>query len=83
MLKSVEGVYRDGKIELLEVPDDVGEETQVIVTFLSPKLVELRKYRIDAEHAAELRDRLAAFAEDWESPEMDVYDDYDAHKNRL
>ena len=83
MLKSVEGVYREGKVELLEVPDDVSDETQVIVTFLSPKLVDLRKYRIEAEQAAELRDRLAAFAEEWESPEMDVYDDYDTHKAHL
>lgn len=50
---------------------------------LDTTLVELRKYRIDVDQAAELRDRLAAFAEDWESPDMDVYDDYDAHKNRL
>jgi len=26
---------------------------------------------------------LASFAEDWDSPEMDVYDDYDAAKARL
>ena len=34
MLKSVEGVYRDGKIELTELPGDVQDETRVIVTFL-------------------------------------------------
>ncbi len=33
MLKSVEGVYRDGKVELFETPDDL-EEARVIVTFL-------------------------------------------------
>jgi hypothetical protein len=30
--KTVEGIYRDGKIELLETPDDV-DEARVIVTF--------------------------------------------------
>jgi hypothetical protein len=34
MLKSVEGVYRDGKIELTEFPGDVRNDTPVIVTFL-------------------------------------------------
>ena len=34
MLKSVEGVYRDGKIELTELPGEVCNETRVIVTFL-------------------------------------------------
>ena len=30
-----------------------------------------------------LRARLASFAEEWESPEMDMYDDYDAAKANL
>jgi hypothetical protein len=34
MLKSVAGMYRDGKIELAEVPVNVPNETSVIVTFL-------------------------------------------------
>ena len=33
MLKSVEGIYKDGKVELLERPDDV-QEARVLVTFL-------------------------------------------------
>ncbi|MEG3437128.1 hypothetical protein V0288_08360 [Pannus brasiliensis CCIBt3594] len=33
MLQSVEGIYKQGKIELLEAPIDV-EESRVIVTFL-------------------------------------------------
>jgi hypothetical protein len=74
MLKSVEGIYRDGKIELLEKPQDV-EGARVIVTFLpNHRLVDLRTRGIDEEQAAGLRARLKAFAEDWERPEMDVYD---------
>jgi hypothetical protein len=30
-----------------------------------------------------MRARLATFAEDWDSPEMAAYDDYDAAKSRL
>lgn len=74
MLKSIEGVYRDGKVELLEAPDDVSE-SRVIVTFLSSGgSVDLRARGIDEKEAAELRARLQAFAEDWESPLMEAYD---------
>lgn len=83
MLKTIEGVYRKGKVELAELPGDVRDETPVIVTFLEPKLIDLRGRGIDEAHAAELRARLATFAEDWDSPEMDIYDDYDAAKARL
>jgi hypothetical protein len=34
VLKTIEGVYRDGKMELTEVPADVRGETRVLVTFL-------------------------------------------------
>ena len=83
MLKTIEGVYRDGKVELAEVPKDVRDETPVLVTFLEPQTIDLRARGIDEAHAAELRARLATFAEDWDSPEMAVYDDYDAAKTRL
>jgi hypothetical protein len=83
MLKTIEGVYRNGKIELAEVPSDVRNETRVIVTFLEPSPIDLRARGIDEAHAAELRARLATFAEDWDSPEMDIYNDYDAAKARL
>ncbi|WP_341734527.1 hypothetical protein [Microcoleus sp. EPA2] len=74
MLQSVEGIYRNGKIELLEMPADI-EEAQVIVTFL-PKsgLIDLPSRGIDREQASDLRLRLTRFAPDWERPEMDAYD---------
>jgi hypothetical protein len=34
VLKTIEGVYRDGKVALTEVPKDVCDETRVLVTFL-------------------------------------------------
>jgi len=83
MLKSIEGVYRDGRIELAESPNDVPDETRVIVTFLEPRRIDLGARGIDETQAAELRARLATFAEDWDSPEMDIYDNYDTAKSRL
>ncbi len=73
MLQSVEGIYRGGKVELLEpAPDNAG--ARVIVTFLSPASVDLAEQGIDEQQAADLRRRLSAFASDWDRPEMDVYD---------
>jgi hypothetical protein len=72
MLNSVEGVYRDGRIELLE-PAPHGA-ARVIVTFLSPIKVDLAESGIDEQEAADLRRRLATIADDWDRPEMDVYD---------
>ena len=83
MLASVEGIYHQGKVELREQPVSVPDETPVIVTFLSPGDVDLRAYGIEEAQAAELRARLAPFAEDWNSPEMAAYDHYDAAKSKL
>jgi len=77
MYTSVAGIYRNGRVELAEQPQNVEEDAQVIVTFLHENEVDLRTHGIDEEQAAELRARLAPFAADWNSPEMDVYDNYD------
>lgn len=82
MLTSVKGTYRNGQIELQEPPTDVQDETPVIVTFLGDAGVNLRAHDIGPEQAAELRAALATF-EDWNSPEMDIYNDYDAAKANL
>ncbi len=76
MLKSIEGVYRKGKIELAEIPVSVRDDTRVIVTFLESGEIDLRSRGINEKQAADLRAQLAAFAEDWDSPEMSVYDNY-------
>ena len=74
-MKSVEGVYRNGKVELLE-PIAGAEGSRVIVTWVkSATSVDLRERGINESQAADLRRRLTSFAEDWESPEMDVYDE--------
>jgi hypothetical protein len=74
MMKSIEGVFRNGKIELLEPPPQVSE-SRVVVTFMPSADVELRDRGIDAAQAADLRARLHTFSTDWERPEMDVYDE--------
>jgi len=71
--KTFEGIYKEGKIELLETPDDV-DEARVIVTFIPEGSVDLASRGIDESEAAGLRARLQTFAEDWERPEMGVYD---------
>ena len=75
MLKSVEGVYRDGRVELSESFPE-GTTGRVIVTFVSSPgtAVDLAARGVGPEQAANLRSRLAAFAEDWQRPEMDAYD---------
>jgi len=83
MLKTLEGVYRNGGIVLKEIPGRVSEGTPVIVTFLESEKVDLRSRGITEEQTAYLRESLKPFAAEWERKEMDVYDDYDANKSKL
>jgi hypothetical protein len=80
MLETIEGVYRDGKIEFLRTPRDVSGDTPVMETFLASNSINLRDRGIDEEQAAVLLASLTTFAEDWESPEMNAYDNYDEAK---
>lgn len=78
MLTSVEGVYRDGKVELLQLPADI-QQARVIVTFLPAEgPIDLSARGISEEEAAELRWRFGAGAADWDDPAMDIYNDYPA-----
>ena len=66
--------YKDGKVELIEMPNCINT-ARVIVTFLSTTVsVDLPFCGINAEKAAHLRTRLQCFAQDWDQPEMEVYD---------
>ena len=42
MLQSIEGVYKQGKVELIELPSDISE-SRVIVTFLESKKNPVKK----------------------------------------
>ncbi len=83
MLTTIRGTYRAGKIELDGTPPDIPEDTPVIITFLESAPIDLPSRGIDEKQAADLRGRLATFTQDWDSPEMDVYDHYDAAKTDL
>jgi hypothetical protein len=74
MLRAVEGHYRDGKIEL-SIPVPPSFEGKVIVTFLQSGGIDLAELGISEAEAAEIRGRMSSFIEDWERPEMDVYDE--------
>jgi hypothetical protein len=75
MVKSVEGVYRNGKVELME-PIAEAEGSRVIVTWVhAASPVDLRERGIDETQAADLRRRLARFTEDWGRSEMNAYDE--------
>lgn len=70
---TIEGTYKDGKVELAEKPAQV-IQSRVLVTFLESNGVDLGARGVDETQAAELRSRLKTFSEDWERPEADIYD---------
>jgi hypothetical protein len=75
MVKSVEGIYRNGKVEVIG-PLAAAEGSRVIVTWVNPaELVDLRERGIEEPQASDLRHRLTPFAEDWDRPEMAAYDE--------
>jgi hypothetical protein len=77
-VRSVEGIYRNGKVELVE-PMAEAEGSRVIATLVQPdEPVDLRERGIDESQAADLRRRLARFSEDWDRPEMAAYDELPA-----
>lgn len=53
---------------------DTGKMLLAVVPIATNNTVDLQARGIDEAQAADLRARLATFAEDWEHPDMDVYD---------
>ena len=75
MYQAIEGIFRNGKVEFSEAPPQV-EGTRVLVTFLTkPGSIDLAARGITPAQAADLRVRLGAIIEDWDRPEMDIYDE--------
>ena len=70
---TIEGTYKNGQIVLAETPAEVSE-SKVLVTFIETKEINLKERGIGETQAAELRGKLNTIAEDWNRPEMDVYD---------
>ena len=74
MLEAVEGIFRDGRVELREAPPN-RQEARVIVTFLPPDSGDTAPAPpLSPADAQDLRLRLRSFTEDWDRPDMDVYD---------
>lgn len=71
---TLEGTYQNGIVKLSETPSASATAVRVLVTFLEPVEIDLAARGISREQAADLRHRLSPIAEDWNSPEMDVYD---------
>jgi hypothetical protein len=76
MIQSVEGVFRNGKVELVEEPMNI-REARVIVTFLPGAIGPEGGPWYTPEEVADLRGKLAAWEEDWNAPGMEAYDDYE------
>jgi hypothetical protein len=83
MRTTVEGIFRNGEVQLRETPAGVEDGMRVLVTFLTRMTDDLEERGIGPEAAAELRARLVTFADEWDSPEMDIYDYYDAARSAL
>jgi len=78
---TVEGIYKDGKIELLESVSRV-KQSKVLVTFIENNDIDLPTAGIDKQEAGELREKFASF-KDWNDPLLDVYNDYDNAKSAI
>ncbi|MBF0469492.1 MAG: hypothetical protein HQK61_11510 [Desulfamplus sp.] len=83
MLTNINGVYRMGKVELYEQPVNIPDGSKVVVTFIEQGDVDLNLRGIARAEAGELRSRLSSFAQDWDNPEMNIYDNYDAYKKTI
>jgi hypothetical protein len=70
---TIEGTYKNGKIVLNEAPSEL-TESKVLVTFLQPVRINLTEKGIDKVQASMLRAKLGTISEDWDRPEMDIYD---------
>ena len=77
MIKCIEGVYRNGRVDLLE-PLEEREGARVIVAVLPNGVDANSPPALNQAELAELRSKLAAWDEDWNAPGMEAYDNYPA-----
>jgi hypothetical protein len=45
MIRTIEGIYQDGQIRLTELPPDISDRSQVLVTFLDLSKIDPTKVR--------------------------------------
>ena len=69
----------DDRRMVLQLPDDVSPGQHRVRVQIDPvedsSSIDLAARSIDERQAAELRQRLGTFAEDWDRPEAGVYDE--------
>jgi hypothetical protein len=70
----VDGTVQYSEIEKLWVATISWEQVRQVED------IDLESHGIDREQAKALRASLASFSDDWDSPEMSIYDNYDAAK---
>ena len=78
-------------LELLKALRDVEGQTDAVLQKYRKRLpekhetdeIDLESQGIDQAQAQVLRSSLTTFSEDWDSPEMSIYDNYDAAKASL
>lgn len=80
-MTTVEGIYYNGRVELAQLPPNIADGARVIVTFIDAEKMDSTGCDVDLTQLEFLRVSLATFAEDWNSPVMSVYDNYDAAKS--
>lgn len=66
-----------------QLPDQQIVKLLAFAQNLSPTDLENSHAQLSQEQLADLRSRLNQFAEEWDSPEMEIYDDYDTYKSQL
>ena len=76
MLKTMDGLFHNGKIEFSDIHFNIPNNSKVVVTVLEDDSINLNDRGINKSDAVELRSKLASFSCDWDSPEMDIYNNY-------
>ena len=79
MLKTVEGIYRDGRIELANLPENVGDRSSVLITFLDAGIVDpvqLQRLIDQLETMVPTIRQHDAFLNSYAPEDEGLYDDY-------
>jgi hypothetical protein len=69
---TIEGIYKNGQVMLSEMPNL--SESRVLITFLATQEISLADCGINENQAFELKSKLSSIENDWNEPDMDIYD---------
>ena len=82
MLKTVEGIYQNGRIELSSLPEDVSDRSSVLITFLDTGMVDPVQLRHLIEQLEMMETKAEsvrqhdAFLNSYVPEDEGLYDDY-------